>query len=148
MCLPYSGNTNLLSQRQSSTVGTRACPCPCSLTDTKASTDRDKPASLRSKIVSVNASWYYHNPYGSRSLFADWDQCEYPQDLCVHQLFEQQVEQAPDAIAVVFEKTSLTYAELNCQANRLARCLLEAEVGPDVLVGVCIEPSLELVVAL
>jgi amino acid adenylation domain-containing protein/non-ribosomal peptide synthase protein (TIGR01720 family) len=72
----------------------------------------------------------------------------YPLDLCLHQLFEQQVEQTPDAIAVAFEDTSLTYWELNSQTNYLAHRLLGEEVGPDVLVGVCMERSLELVVAL
>ena len=83
-------------------------------------------------------------------LLVQWNatQCDYLQDLCVHQLFEQQVERTPDAIAVVFEDTSLTYRELNGQANHLAHRLLGQEVGPDVLVGVCMERSLELVIAL
>jgi amino acid adenylation domain-containing protein len=74
--------------------------------------------------------------------------CPCPPDLCLHQLIEQQAEQTPDAIAVVFEDTSLTYWELNSQANYLAHRLLREDVGPDVLVGVCMERSLELVVAL
>ncbi len=95
--------------------------------------------------------------YERHTLLLEWNrtQCDHqgrrpwcPQDLCLHPLFEQQVELTPDAIAVVFEDTSLTYRELNDQANHLAHHLLGEGVGPDVLVGVCMEPSLELVVAL
>src|SRR5262249_55773349 len=62
-----------------------------------------------------------------------------PQDLCVHQLFERQAEQTPEAIAAVFEDTALTYRELNSQANHLAHRLLGEGVGPEVLVGICME---------
>ena len=48
---------------------------------------------------------------------------DYPRDLCVHELFEQQVQRTPDAVALVFEDKQLTYAELNARANRLARHL-------------------------
>jgi amino acid adenylation domain-containing protein/non-ribosomal peptide synthase protein (TIGR01720 family) len=71
-----------------------------------------------------------------------------PADLCMHQLFEQQVERTPDAIAVVLEEQQLTYQQLNDQANRLACCLRQEYIGPEGLVGVCMERSLELVVAL
>jgi natural product biosynthesis luciferase-like monooxygenase protein/amino acid adenylation domain-containing protein len=85
-----------------------------------------------------------------QTLLTEWNatHCDYPQDLCVHQLFEQQVELTPDAIAAVFEDTSLTYRELNSQANHLAHRLLREGVGPEVLIGVCMERSLELVIAL
>ena len=66
----------------------------------------------------------------------------------IHELVEEQVERTPDAIAATFEKRSLTYAELNGRANQLARKLRAAGVGPDTLVGVCMERSLELIVAL
>lgn len=66
----------------------------------------------------------------------------------VHQLFEQQVDRMPERTAVRFEGQSVTYAELNRRANRLAYRLREIGVGPDVLVGVCFERSIELVVAL
>ncbi|PMW96242.1 non-ribosomal peptide synthetase [Pseudomonas sp. FW215-R2] len=67
---------------------------------------------------------------------------------CVHQLVEVQVASTPQACAVVFEGESLSYAELNARANRLARHLRTLGVGPDVRVAVCIERSLELPVAL
>jgi aspartate racemase len=73
---------------------------------------------------------------------------DYPRDRCVHQLFEEQVERTPDAVAVVFEDRSLTYRELNARANKLGHHLRSLGVGPDVLVGLCVERSLEMVVAL
>ena len=69
-------------------------------------------------------------------------------NLCAHELFEQQVERAPEAIAVVAGGQTLTYRELNKRANQVAHYLRKRGVGPDVLVGVCIGRSLELAVAL
>ncbi|MBW4669172.1 MAG: amino acid adenylation domain-containing protein [Cyanomargarita calcarea GSE-NOS-MK-12-04C] len=69
-------------------------------------------------------------------------------DLCIHQIFEQQVEKTPDAIAVVFEERQFTYQQLNCHANQLAHHLRTLGVGPEVLVGICMERSLEMVVGL
>ena len=71
-----------------------------------------------------------------------------PMDMCVHQMFEAQVERTPDSIAVVFEEQALTYRELNTRANRLAHHLRTLGVGPDVPVGLCVERSLELLVGL
>jgi amino acid adenylation domain-containing protein len=73
---------------------------------------------------------------------------EYPDQVCVHQLIEQQVQRTPEAPAVVFEDQQLTYREVNCRANQLAHALQARGVGPEVLVGVCLERSLDLVVAL
>jgi amino acid adenylation domain-containing protein len=73
---------------------------------------------------------------------------EFPSDLCIHQLFEQQVEKIPDAIALVYEKQQLTYRQLNQRANQLAHYLQSLGVGPDVIVGLCVEPSVEMVVGL
>ncbi len=73
---------------------------------------------------------------------------DYPKDLCICQLFEAQVERTPEAIAVVFEDQQLTYRELNARANRLAHYLKKRGVGPEVLVGICVERSLEMVVGL
>jgi amino acid adenylation domain-containing protein len=63
-------------------------------------------------------------------------------------LFEVQAEKTPDAPAVVFEDQRLTYRELNERSNQLAHCLLESGVGPEVLVGICAERSLEMVIGL
>ena len=67
--------------------------------------------------------------------------------LCLHERFEAQVSRTPDATALVFEGASLTYAELNRKANRLAHRLRSMGVGPETLVGLCLERSLDLVVA-
>jgi amino acid adenylation domain-containing protein len=66
----------------------------------------------------------------------------------VHQLFEEQVERTPDAIALIYEQQQLTYRELNLRANQLAHYLQSLGVGPEVLVGLCVERSLEMVVGL
>lgn len=85
-----------------------------------------------------------------QQLLAEWNdtQTEYPHDKTIHQLFESQVEQTPDAIAVVFEEQQLTYRELNDRANQLAHHLQKLGVKPDVLVGICVERSLEMIVGL
>jgi non-ribosomal peptide synthetase component F len=66
----------------------------------------------------------------------------------IHQLVETVVEQTPDAVAVVFEQQSLTYRQLNSRVNVLAHYLQALGVSPEVLVGICMERSLELVVGL
>jgi amino acid adenylation domain-containing protein len=83
-------------------------------------------------------------------LLVEWNatQAPYPQDTPLHHLIEAQVERTPDAIAVSFADRRLTYRELNLQANRLAHSLREKGVGPDILVGIFVERSLEMVVGL
>src|SRR4028118_1305289 len=83
-------------------------------------------------------------------ILVEWNdtQADYPKDKCIHQLFEAQVEQTPDAVAVVFGDEQLTYKELNQRANQLAHHLGNLGVGPEVLVGICVERSLEMVVGL
>ncbi|MDR3670144.1 MAG: amino acid adenylation domain-containing protein, partial [Holophaga sp.] len=73
---------------------------------------------------------------------------DYPQDRCVHQLFEDQVARTPEATALVFEQQFLSYRQLNARANQLAHHLRTLGVGPDVLVALCVERSLEMVIAL
>lgn len=70
------------------------------------------------------------------------------QKKCVHHLFEEQVERTPEQTAVVFEGHSLSYMELNQRANQLARRLQAAGVGPNVLVGISMERSIEMVTAI
>ena len=83
-------------------------------------------------------------------LLVEWNNtwADYPQDKCIHQLFEEQVERSPDAVAVVFEGEQLTYRELNVKANQLANYLRSLGVGPEVLVGICVERSLEMIIGL
>jgi amino acid adenylation domain-containing protein len=85
-----------------------------------------------------------------QQLLVDWNntKTDYPQDQCIHQLFEAQVERTPDAIAVVFETQQLTYSELNCRANQLAHYLQTLGVGTEVLVGISLERSLEMIIGL
>lgn len=83
-------------------------------------------------------------------LLGPWSGCRsaFPHDKCVHELFEAQVERTPDAVAVVFEDECLTYRELNARANQLAHVLRGCGVGPDMLVGICMQRSPELVIGL
>ncbi|HEU4507241.1 MAG TPA: amino acid adenylation domain-containing protein [Pyrinomonadaceae bacterium] len=85
-----------------------------------------------------------------RQLLLDWNQtrADYPQHHCIQHLFEAQAERTPEATAVVCGEQRLSYAELNRRANQLAHYLRSQAVGPEVLVGVCMERSIEMVVAL
>ncbi len=75
-------------------------------------------------------------------------QADYPREVCLTDLFEQQVERSPEAVAVVFEGQRLSYRELNEQANQLAHYLRAQGVRPDSLVGLCVERSVEMVVGI
>ena len=74
-------------------------------------------------------------------------QRDYPHK-CIAQLFEEQVERTPDAVAVSFQSQQLTYQQLNCQANQLAHHLQRLGVKPEVRVGICVERSLSMVIGL
>ncbi|NEO42624.1 MAG: amino acid adenylation domain-containing protein, partial [Moorea sp. SIOASIH] len=83
-------------------------------------------------------------------ILVEWNntKTDYPTDKCIHQLFEEQVEKTPDAVAVVFEGQLLTYSQLNSKANQLAHHLQTLGVKPEMLVGICVERSVEMVVGL
>ena len=83
-------------------------------------------------------------------LLVEWNDtsADYPRDQSIHQLFEAQAARTPDAIAVVWEGGELSYGELNARANRLAHHLIALGVGPETLVGVCLERSPALIVGL
>jgi natural product biosynthesis luciferase-like monooxygenase protein len=83
-------------------------------------------------------------------LISDFNNTRVPfeSDRCVHQLFEAQASKAPNAPAVAFEGEELSYAQLNARANAIANHLIRAGVGPDRLVGVCIERSIDMLAAL
>ncbi|MFN9545828.1 MAG: condensation domain-containing protein, partial [Cyanobacteriota bacterium] len=85
-----------------------------------------------------------------QQVLEDWNatEADYPQDRCIHQLFEEQTERTPDAVALVFEEKSLSYAELNASANRLAHHLITQGIRPDDRVAIGVERSLEMVVGL
>ncbi|KYC42721.1 non-ribosomal peptide synthetase [Scytonema hofmannii PCC 7110] len=85
-----------------------------------------------------------------QQLLVKWNQNqrEYPQDECIHQLFAEQVEQSPDAVAVEQSSQQLTYRELSDRANQLAHYLQSLGVKPETLVGICVDRSLEMIVGL
>jgi amino acid adenylation domain-containing protein len=84
-----------------------------------------------------------------QQLLLEWNDTRqaFRQELCIHELFESQAAKNPNAPAAVFEEAQLTYGELNRRANRLAHQLRELGVGPEARVGVLMERSLEMVVA-
>jgi amino acid adenylation domain-containing protein len=85
-----------------------------------------------------------------QQLLGEWNDtvADYPQNRCIHQLFEEQVEHNPNAIAVIFDGQSLTYQELNSRSNQLAHYLQKQGVGYDVLVGLCVNRSVEMIVGM
>ncbi|HSN99236.1 MAG TPA: amino acid adenylation domain-containing protein, partial [Candidatus Nanopelagicales bacterium] len=87
-----------------------------------------------------------------RQLFARWNEIEAPhprpREACIHELFEAQVDERPDAVALVWDEQSLTFDALNRRANRLARHLRSLGVGPDMPVGLFAERSPEVIIAL
>jgi amino acid adenylation domain-containing protein len=90
------------------------------------------------------------SPAQRHQLLVEWNdtQTDYSHDKCIHQLFEEEVERNPDAVAVVFKDEQLTYYELNCRANQLAHYLRSLGVGADELVGICLERSINMIVGL
>jgi natural product biosynthesis luciferase-like monooxygenase protein len=82
-------------------------------------------------------------------LLVDWNATAtaYPRNHCVHQLIEEQTDRTPDAIALAYRDRSLSYAELDRRANRLAQILIEKGAGPDALVGLCLPRTEALVIA-
>ncbi|WP_262696512.1 non-ribosomal peptide synthetase, partial [Kordiimonas aquimaris] len=83
-------------------------------------------------------------------LLIEWNDTSaaYASDKCLHTLFEEQASRTPDNIAVVYEGSELSYAELNKRSNQLAHYLIEQGVKPDSLVGLCLDRSLEMVVGI
>jgi amino acid adenylation domain-containing protein len=84
-----------------------------------------------------------------RQILLEWNDTRsaYPQ-CCVHQLIEMQARRSPDSIAVADDHRQMTYRELNARSNQVARYLRNLGVGPDTLVGIAVERSIEIVVAL
>ncbi|HGJ8974839.1 TPA: amino acid adenylation domain-containing protein, partial [Pseudomonas aeruginosa] len=85
-----------------------------------------------------------------RQMLETWNAtaANYPLETCVHRLFEHQVQRSPEAPALVFGEQRLSYGELNRRANRLAHALIARGVGAESLIGVAMERSVELVIAL
>ena len=89
-------------------------------------------------------------PVEKQQILVDWNNtaADYPPEKCLHQIFEKQVDQSPDSPAVLFGEHQLTYRELNSQANQLAISLRNAGVGPEKIVGLYFQRSLEMIVAI
>ncbi|WP_336946145.1 condensation domain-containing protein, partial [Asaia sp. HN010] len=89
-------------------------------------------------------------PEERQKVLVSWNDTalSYPDTLCLHELIEQQVAMTPDAPAVSFEGHTLSYAELNIRANRLAHHLIALGIGPDMPVAVCLDRSPEMMIAL
>jgi amino acid adenylation domain-containing protein len=85
-----------------------------------------------------------------RQLLVQWNETkvDYPACASIHQPFEEQASQTPNRVATVFERQTLSYGELNRRANQLAHHLKGLGVGPNVLVGLCVKRSLDMVVGL
>src|ERR1043166_5695062 len=86
----------------------------------------------------------------AEQLLRDYNQTatDYPREQCVHELFEEQARLRPEAIAVVAGEQRLSYRELNERANQLAHYLRAQGVGPESMVGLCVERTVEMVVGL
>ncbi len=85
-----------------------------------------------------------------RQLLEEWNAtaAAYPRDKSLHELFAEQAARTPDAVALVYEDSELTYGELDRRSNQLAHYLRGLGVGPETVVGLCVERSLEMVVGL
>ena len=85
-----------------------------------------------------------------QKLLAEWNNtsADYPRDVCLHELFEQQVEQTPEHVAVIAGDQQVTYGELNAKSNQLAAHLRLRGVGPEVLVGILMQRSIDMVIGM
>lgn len=89
------------------------------------------------------------NPEEHHQILVEWNNThvDYP-GTCVHELVERQVKSTPHAVAVVFKEQNLTFTELNQSANQLAHYLTQQGIPPEARIGICVEPSLEMVIGL
>ncbi len=107
-----------------------------------------------SEIASDPSRRYDHDTLLSQAqwhqLCINWNatRADYPNDQCIHDMFEAQVHRSSAAIAVIHEDEQLTYNQLNKRVNQLAHYLSDRGVGPEVLVGICVERSLEMVIGI
>jgi amino acid adenylation domain-containing protein/non-ribosomal peptide synthase protein (TIGR01720 family) len=107
---------------------------------------------LRASMTADDRPWQHLILPGERErrqILYEWNQPprELPGPACVHGLFEEQVQRTPEAVAVVFGETALTYAELNLRANRLAHYLQQLGVKTESRVAICLERGIEIIVA-
>jgi non-ribosomal peptide synthetase component F len=83
-------------------------------------------------------------------ILVEWNgtAAAYPREKCLHEVFAEQAARTSDAVALIFEDQELSYGELDRRSNQLAHHLQKLGVGPEVIVGLCVERSLEMVVGL
>ncbi|RNB59090.1 amino acid adenylation domain-containing protein [Brevibacillus gelatini] len=83
-------------------------------------------------------------------LITEWNRTEVPysREKCVHEMIEEMAAKAPDSVALIVGEQRVTYGELNKQANKLAHYLRKQGVGPEVLVGICAERTVEMMIGL
>src|SRR5689334_12376568 len=83
-------------------------------------------------------------------ILKEWNNTttDYPRNMCIHELFQAQAEQTPDAPAVCFQEQRLSYRELDRRANQLAHSLRERGIGPEAVVGICVNRSMEMILGL
>lgn len=110
-------------------------------------------STLAAMVADSTARYEAFSPLSTEErqhLLVGWNatQREFPKDKCLQELFEAQANRTPEAMALVFGNRSMTYAELNQRANGLAHQLKVMGVGPDVLVGLCVERSVEMIVGM
>ncbi|CAO3572922.1 unnamed protein product [Mortierella alpina] len=124
--------------------------------------DSDRACGYMQEALDSLASALEHNPKmpvahlnvlpaEERTLLLDtWNDTaeDYPEHLCLHQLFEQQAERTPDTLAVVCEDKSLTYRELEARSNGLAHHLIQLGVRTDDIVAICVKRSVEMIVGI
>lgn len=103
------------------------------------------PSRAESKVCEISAITQAEK----EKIQNTWNSCkQYPQTKCLHELFEDQVRKTPEATALAFEGKGMSYRELNEASNQLAHALQENGVGPEVLVGLAMEPSFELMIGI
>jgi amino acid adenylation domain-containing protein len=133
--LTLSGNSDALSREQMEAIGGYYS------------------AALNAIAENAQAHYYLHpllSEHELQRLLVEWNNTSaaYERDTCVHQLFEEQVDRVPDAVAVTYENEQLSYAQLNRHANQIAHYLQTQGVGPDDLVAVYLERSPQMVGAM
>ena len=107
-------------------------------------------ASIAARPSQTLAELQLLTPREREQVLVEWNKTtrDYPQDLCMHEMFEAQVERTPERVAVAYVDEELTYRELNARANKLARYLQTCGVGPETRVGILMERSLEMLVGM
>src|SRR4030042_1035694 len=89
-------------------------------------------------------------PAEAHQILVEWNdtQTDYPKDTCIYELFEAQVNKTPESPAVIWGEQRLTYQELNCRANQVARHLRKNGIQAGTRVGICVERSLDMIIGL